>query len=107
MERSISFAIAGPFLSACLPHALALTLVVSPGLRRWPLAALASALAVGELSWHLYLTGRTVFVVFLLAALLERVGVAVDLDAAREVLEAGCWTVHTVEISPNSAMSET
>jgi len=68
----LSFAIAGPFLSACLPHALALALVVSPGLRRRPLATLALALAVGELSWHLYLAGRTVFVVFLLAALLER-----------------------------------
>ena len=68
----LSFAIAGPFISACLPHALALALVVTPGLRRRPLLSLALALLVGELSWHLYLTGRTTFLVFLLAAILER-----------------------------------
>jgi hypothetical protein len=68
----LSFAIAGPFISACLPHALALTLVTVPGLRRRPLLSLGLALVVVELSWHLYLTGRTVFVVLLLAAALER-----------------------------------
>jgi hypothetical protein len=67
----LSFSIAGPFISACLPHALALVLVTAPGLRGRPLASLALALAVAEVSWHLYPTGRTVFVVFLLAAAFE------------------------------------
>jgi hypothetical protein len=68
----LSFAIAGPFISACMPHALALAIVASPALRRRPLLSLVLALLVGELAWHLYLTGRTVFLVFLLAAVLER-----------------------------------
>lgn len=67
----LSFGISGPFLSATLPHALALLIVFEPRIRARPVLTLLLALAVSELSWHLYLTGRTVFLVFLAAALLE------------------------------------
>lgn len=68
----LSFGLAGPFLSATLPHALALLIICEPRIRRRPVLTLLLALAVGELSWHLYLTGRTVFLVFLAAAILEK-----------------------------------
>ncbi len=68
----LSFGLTGPFLSATLPHALALLIIFEPRIRARPGLTLLLALAIGELSWHVYLTGRTVFLVFLAAAILER-----------------------------------
>jgi hypothetical protein len=69
----LSFSVAGyPYATGFLPHALALVIVTSPRLRARPLATLAAALLVTELSWHLYEAGKTLLVVFVLGALLER-----------------------------------
>jgi hypothetical protein len=69
----LSFSIAGyPYATGFLPHALALAIVASPRLRARPLASLALCLLATELSWHVYEAGKTLVVVFVLAALLER-----------------------------------
>jgi len=69
----LSFSIAGyPYATGFLPHALALAIVTSPWLRARPLASLVAALAATELSWHLYEAGKTLVVVLVLGALIER-----------------------------------
>jgi hypothetical protein len=69
----VSFSIAGyPYATGFLPHALALAIVVSPWLRAHPLVSVVAALLATELSWHLYEAGKTLIVVFVLAAILER-----------------------------------
>jgi len=69
----LSFSVAGyPYATGFLPHALALVIVTSPGLRARPVVSLAAALLATELSWHLYEAGKTLVVVFILGALLER-----------------------------------
>jgi len=69
----LSFSVAGyPYATGFLPHALALVIVTSPWLRARPLVSLAAALFATELSWHLYEAGKTLIVVFVVAALLER-----------------------------------
>ncbi|HUK62213.1 MAG TPA: hypothetical protein VLV15_02730, partial [Dongiaceae bacterium] len=69
----LSFAVAGmPWASAFLPHALALWIVLDPRLRRrWVLAALC-CVVTSELMWHVYELGKTVGVVFVVAALVLR-----------------------------------
>jgi hypothetical protein len=69
----LSFSVAGyPYVTGFLPHALALVIVTSPWLRARPLLSLAAALFATELSWHLYEAGKTLVVVFVVAALVER-----------------------------------
>jgi hypothetical protein len=69
----LSFSVAGyPYATGFLPHALALVTVTSPWLRARPLASLALALLAAELSWHVYEAGKTLIVVLVLGALLER-----------------------------------
>jgi hypothetical protein len=69
----LSFSIAGyPYATGFLPHALALVIVASPWLRARPFVSLLAALAATELSWHLYEAGKTLVVVFVLGAVLER-----------------------------------
>jgi hypothetical protein len=69
----LSFSIAGyPYATGFLPHALALVIVASPWLRARPLVSLVAALAATELSWHVYEAGKTLVVVFVLGAVLER-----------------------------------
>ena len=70
-----------PWVSAFLPHALALWITTSPVLRRRPLVTLLSALLVNELSWHVYELGKTVAVVFLAGTVLLR-GVPLSTRAA-------------------------
>jgi len=68
-----SFSVAGyPYATGFLPHALALAIVASPWLRAHPLVSLAAALLATEISWHLYEAGKTLIVVFVLAAFIER-----------------------------------
>lgn len=69
----LSFSVAGyPYATGFLPHALALVIVTSPWLRARPLVSLVAALAATELSWHVYEAGKTLVVVLVLAALIER-----------------------------------
>jgi hypothetical protein len=69
----LSFAVAGyPYATGFLPHALALVIVASPWLRARPMYSVVAALAATELSWHVYEAGKTLVVVFVLAALIER-----------------------------------
>ena len=69
----LSFSVAGyPYATGFLPHALALVIVTSPWLRARPLVSLAAALFAVELSWHLYEAGKTLVVVLVAAAFLER-----------------------------------
>jgi hypothetical protein len=69
----VSFSVAGyPYATGFLPHALALAIVASPFLRARPLVSVAAALLATELSWHLYEAGKTLIVVFILAAFVER-----------------------------------
>jgi hypothetical protein len=66
----LSFSITGiPFVTSFLPHALALWVVLNSRLRQHWLWTLLLGLLANELSWHSYELGRTVFVVFLAAAL--------------------------------------
>jgi hypothetical protein len=72
-SSQLSFSIAGyPYATGFLPHALALVIVTSPWLRARPLVSLAAALAATELSWHVYEAGKTLVVVLVLGALIER-----------------------------------
>ncbi len=67
----LSFSIAGmPWASAFLPHALALWIVLDPRLRRRWLLAAVLCVVVNELTWHVYELGKTVGVVFVVAALI-------------------------------------
>jgi hypothetical protein len=67
----LSFAVAGyPFVTGFLPHALALWITLHEGLRRRAGLTLLLAMAVMELSWHLYPLGKTAFTVFMAAAVL-------------------------------------
>ncbi len=69
----LSFSVAGlPWANTFLPHALALWVTAAPRLRRRVLVSLVLCLLIDELSWHVYELGRTVFVVFIAAALLRR-----------------------------------
>jgi hypothetical protein len=69
----LSFSVAGyPYATGFLPHALALAIVASPWLRAHPLVSVAAALLATEISWHLYEAGKTLIVVFMVAALVER-----------------------------------
>jgi hypothetical protein len=69
----VSFSITGiPFVTSFLPHALALWVVLNSRLRQHWLWTLLLCLVANELSWHVYDLGRTVFIVFLAAALLLR-----------------------------------
>jgi hypothetical protein len=69
----LSYAVTGyPWASAFLPHALALWITMSRRFRsRWVLTLLW-CLVANELAWHVYELGKTVGVVFLAAALLQR-----------------------------------
>jgi hypothetical protein len=69
----LSFSVSGyPYVTGFLPHALAFAIVTSRWLRARPLTSLAFALLVTELSWHVYEAGKTLVVVFVIAALSER-----------------------------------
>ena len=69
----LSFAVAGyPYATGFLPHALALVIVTSRRLVVRPFATLLAALLASELSWHLYEAGKTLIVVFVIAAIVER-----------------------------------
>jgi hypothetical protein len=69
----LSFSVAGyPYATGFLPHALALVIVTSPWLRARPLVSLVMAFLATELSWHVYEAGKTLIVVLVLGALLER-----------------------------------
>ncbi len=95
----LSFAIAGyPYATGFLPHALALLIVTSRWLRERPLAALLAALAASELSWQLYEAGKTLTVLFIVGAIVERAAPAATrlawlaasvLQAARLLLQRG------------------
>jgi hypothetical protein len=94
----LSFAIAGyPYAAGVLPHALALFLVSSDRLRRRPLLTLVLALCAVELSWHVYEAGKTLIVVFVAAALLER---AVPLGTRAAWLLASAVQVGLVAWAP-------
>lgn len=69
----LSFSVAGYYYATgFLPHALALWIVLHRKLQsRWFFTLILVALTC-ELSWHLYNLGRTVFLVFLIAAILLR-----------------------------------
>jgi len=69
----LSYSLAGyPYATGFLPHALALVIVTWERARRSWLLSLLSCLAATQLSWHVYEPGKTLIVVFLAAALLER-----------------------------------
>jgi hypothetical protein len=95
----VSFSVAGyPYATGFLPHALALAIVASPRLRAHPLVSAAVALLATELSWHLYEAGKTLIVVFVLAAFIERTAqwrvragwlVASGIQAGRLLAERG------------------
>ena len=69
----LSFAIAGyPFVTGFLPHALALWITLHQGLRQKAVRTLLAAMAVMELSWHLYPLGKTAFAVLVAGAVLLR-----------------------------------
>lgn len=69
----LSYALAGyPYATGFLPHALALVIVTWERVRRNWLSSLVLCLAAVELSWHVYEPGKTLIVVLLAAALLER-----------------------------------
>jgi hypothetical protein len=69
----LSFSVTGfGWATAFLPHALALFVVLDARLQRRAVPTLALALLATELSWHVYELGKTVFVVFILAALILR-----------------------------------
>jgi hypothetical protein len=68
----LSFSIAGyPYVTGFLPHALALSITLHPRIRQNWLLTLLLCLVANELSWHLYETGKTLFIVFIAAALLH------------------------------------
>ncbi len=69
----LSFSVAGyPYITGLLPHALALWITLDHRVRRNWIVSLALCLVANELSWHLYELGKTLFVVFIAAALLHR-----------------------------------
>lgn len=68
----LSYAIIGcSYAPAFLPHAVALWLTMAPAMRRRWYATLLLGFATNELSWQLYPLARTVFVVFLVFAVLD------------------------------------
>jgi hypothetical protein len=69
----LSFSVAGyPYVTGFLPHALALWLVLNQRVCRNWLLSLVLCLGINELSWNLYELGKTVFVVYFAAAVLQR-----------------------------------
>jgi hypothetical protein len=69
----LSLSVTGfPWISALLPHALALWVTMSRELRRHWVATMLCTLLVLELSFHCYELGKTVGVVFIVAAVLQR-----------------------------------
>ncbi|MFI5183812.1 MAG: hypothetical protein ACHQNV_05405 [Vicinamibacteria bacterium] len=69
----LSFAVSGyPYATGFLPHALALLVVTRPRLQERPLATLLACLGILALSWNVYESGKTFFVVLVLASILER-----------------------------------
>jgi hypothetical protein len=67
----LSFSIAGyPFVTGFLPHALTLWITLHDGLRRRAGLSFLVAMAVMELSWHLYPLGKTAFTVLVAGAVL-------------------------------------
>lgn len=89
----LSLSVTGfPWISAFLPHALALWITMSRRLRRHRLATLAWTLLALELSWHCYELGKTVGLVFVVGALLQR-----DAPAAPRVAWLGAGLAQLVE----------
>lgn len=69
----LSFSVAGyPYVTGLLPHALALWITLNRRIRQNWLLSLLLCLVANELSWHLYELGKTLFVVFIAAAILHR-----------------------------------
>lgn len=69
----LSFSIAGyPYVTGLLPHALALWITLHRRIRQNWLLTLLLCLVANELSWHLYEAGKTLFIVFIAAALLHK-----------------------------------
>ena len=69
----LSFSVAGyPYVTGFLPHALALWITLDRRICKNWLLTLFFCLATNELSWHLYELGKTLFVVFIAAAILHR-----------------------------------
>lgn len=67
----LSYSVFGfAYISSILPYSIALLAVLR--WRRWPLWTLFLSLVAVELSWHVQELGRTVFIVFLAAALFLR-----------------------------------
>lgn len=69
----LAFSIAGyPYITGFLPFACALALIRSKIALNKPFVAIALAALTCELSWHLYETGKFVFGVLILAAVLAK-----------------------------------
>ncbi|PTL35875.1 hypothetical protein CLG94_08990 [Candidatus Methylomirabilis limnetica] len=69
----LSFSVAGyPYVTGLLPHALALWITLDNRVRRNWILSLVLCLVANELSWHLYELGKSLFVVFIAAAVLHR-----------------------------------
>lgn len=68
----LSFSIVGyPYISVCLPHAMALLVIFHPRFKKeWWLALLVGILTI-EVSWHAYELGKTIFILFFLAAFFQ------------------------------------
>jgi hypothetical protein len=102
----LSFSIAGlPYISNTLPFALALWVVLKP--RSWIAALVLSAVAI-ESSWHVQELGRTVFLVFVSAALLlpglrPATRIVFGVAGAVQVLQA--MRFHSANTSRYAAMS--
>lgn len=69
----LSFSVAGyPYITGLLPHALALWITLDNRIRRNWMVSLVLCLVANELSWHLYELGKSLFIVFIAAAVFHR-----------------------------------
>ncbi|MGR3218664.1 MAG: PA14 domain-containing protein, partial [Candidatus Anammoxibacter sp.] len=69
----LSFSVTGyPYITGFLPHALAIWIVLNKRIYKSWLLTLFLCLVINELSWNLYELGKTVFTVFLAAAIMRR-----------------------------------
>jgi len=69
----LSFSVAGyPYATGFLPHGLAIWITLHHRIRQNWILSLILCLAANELSWHLYVPGKTLFIVFIAAAIFHR-----------------------------------